>query len=1037
MPLKKDVIQVPLAGKLDESVNPKLMQPGSVQLATNCRYTKEGLVRKMYGNELVTTTVDSANDQINVHTMLPSADSLLVAGHLENYSTGRAQLDEGYQVLALNGQEDKFYKTGLWQPIEQSKQPLNYSDELIWSVETTVHSGYVYSAVVFLDPVTAAPREYGIRLCVVEQSTGHVIIDNTRLAVGKTQPRFVNVGTHVHLYVANTEPIGSVDASMSLYVFDTATPDVIPSPATIYVDTGASGILPLYDACYHDDPTYGDCSVFFTGGNNAGAGLYGRIIDESGTPQRAAYWDGTRAPDGHMAAKMCPDYATGNNYIVVVHGEGANVRCIVFDDTLGVHTANYVAIAGVTPEILAVCEDPADSYYSGSAFSAYRIFCQRFVGFASPGTGNFREIRSERRRFDTAAIVGSADYILQHWRIATRPFVHEGVARIWCSFDTGLADSQPRAGLFHWGKEDPTATQCTPELNCVWGVDTFERPLQPANITPPPTFPFPPAGNVTAVSDDFFWGSYEAVRVLSIGVFPLTSKSVKLNKLGWSGSRYVPARVGDLVVLPGGRMSLFDGQTHDYGFCHAPEITGVVDGGAGTLSTGTYSYTAIYAWTDAAGMLHRSAPANIVTFTPGAANRSGLIGIKPILAGDWHKMVGNSHVKIEIYRNTQTTPAVFNRVAVVDNQYLAGAQITHTDTSPDSVVVGQPLLYTNGGVLPAGSPPPTQIVHKHRNRLFAIDDEDKRRLVYTKELETGLAPEWSSVLVHLLPRNAYAVDTVGSDLVVFCEDSVYTLRGNGIDIFGRSGSYYEELRMPTAYVVEKNLVKNTNIGLVFYSGASIYLMAGQSIRELSSPIKERLANDVIYRIEEDPDEKTIRFLYNSGMHLYNYEFDRWSDCSFGNLLDMARTDDKQLWFWEKKLGSKGKLLKENKSKYLHGSTGSTYGIAITTPWLRLGNINGYQRVYECQILGDYYGAHGLQIITSTDYAAASKEVISKSYSTSFEPYLVSWVPAIGRCQAIRIQLSEIASGDSAGPAFTSLELIAGFKGPSVRNKDGI
>lgn len=1031
MPLKKDIVQIPLGGKVDESVNEKVLQPGSMVAASNCHYTRRGQVEKSKGNTYIATTIDSSGDRIGMHTFLASDVGLLVAGDVMD-SAAKSKLGEHGQLLSLNDQEDKWYKRGEWMPIRQSKQPLNYSDEFIWSVETTIHSGYVYLAAVILDPPTASPREYHIKISVIEQSTGHVLLENYKLTTGKTSPRFVNVGTKVHLYVAKTEPIGSVDSSIYLYVLDPTTPTTVPAPILCINDAPASGYIPLFDAAYYLDSTYGHCSALFSNGTSGTVALIRTARDESGTLRRTTT-DTGRAPDGHLTAQRCYDYNTSNYYMVVAHGEGANVRCQVFDDALAVHTASYAPFAGTTPEMLAVCEDPADSYHLGAANSAYRIYVQVSTAYTGPGTGsNFRRILTERRTFAAGALVGSSDQQLLHWRLATRPFTKDGLARVWCTFDTGLSDAQPRAALFHWSKADPTDASCVPETDCYWGLDTFERPQNPADITPPPTFPYPPVGNVTVVGSVYYWGSYEAVRVLSVGVAPITSKQIVLNKIDWNGSHYKAAKSGRLMILPGGRMNAYDGGCHDYGFAHAPEITGIVDGGAGSMAAGTYSFLAIYEWVDGVGQLHRSAPSNIVTFVS-AGTRQADIGIKPIMAGDYKKNITDMDVQIVIYRNTQTDLTLFHRLKSILNEVPAAGEVVTTDGQGDAGVSGQPLIYTHGGILAAGTPPPTQILHRHRDRIFAVDEEDPTRIVYTKPIESSLAPEWSGTLVHRMPEDIVALSTLQNDLVAFAENSVYVVRGGGIDIFGTNGYYLEELRIPSVGAQGHSAVLNTNIGLLWYGGDTINLMTLNSMTDLGHQIKDSVSGLLIRRIEESADEKLIRVLYSGGMLIYNYEFNRWSVLSYhASTNDMARDYAGDLYFWYTLTAP---LLKEaNVYTYGPGPTDITY--SMETPWVKLGNLTGYQRIFWIQILGEWASSHDLNVQVYIDYQTSVYETITASKASVERPYEILITPAVKRCQAIKLKISDSSpSGKSA--ILTGVEIVAGFLGPRLRNKNGV
>lgn len=484
-------------------------------------------------------------------------------------------------------------------------------------------------------------------------------------------------------------------------------------------------------------------------------------------------------------------------------------------------------------------------------------------------------------------------------------------------------------------------------------------------------------------------------------------------------------------------MRIFDGKCHDHGWAHAPEITGIIDGGPGNMGSGSaYYFTAIYEWTDGTGNLHRSAPADIVSYTPGSANRSVDIGVKPIFAGDWDRNFAGGHTKISFYRANPTTPNEFHLIDTVNNEVPTAGEIVTTNGFADSVVDVQSLIYTYGGVLGNGTPPPTQIIHRHRDRLFAVDDENPRRLVYTKPIENGVAPEWAPELVHIMPSPITALETLQNDLISFSKNSVYTIRGNGMDVFGSSGSYVEELRMPSVGAVSQANVLNTNIGLLWYDGTSVNLMNLQNLTDIGHQVQDSIDSKTIYRIEEDSSEKLIRILYNGGMLVYDYEHNRWSRLTFySNTFDMVRKANGELYFWDDN-DPTDTLYLENTGYVFRGA--STIGITLETPWVKLGNLTGYQRVFWVQLLGEWESPHSLQIVITIDYNGTTFETVTYDMSASTTPYEILFTPAIARCQAIKFRISDtLQSGSKKSVTLTGIEIVAGFISPRLRNKNGV
>jgi hypothetical protein len=149
----------------------------------------------------------------------------------------------------------------------------------------------------------------------------------------------------------------------------------------------------------------------------------------------------------------------------------------------------------------------------------------------------------------------------------------------------------------------------------------------------------------------------------------------------------------------------------------------------------------------------------------------------------------------------------------------------------------------------------------------------------------------------------------------------------------------------------------------------------------------------------------------------------------------------------------GKVFKENSSRW--NDAGGSYGMGLTTGWLAVDGIGGFQRVYRLQIRGDYKSQHKLAVKVGYDYADSYEssvvlnpdEMLSISRYGDSSPYGNETVFGginsayrfeVGmkrqKCEAIRFSLAELpdAQGGQDALNISDIVLLVGVKGSLSR-----
>lgn len=1008
--LQEQVVTVPLGGKLDESVDPKLLPSGSLATATNVLYDKHGLATKATGYSTVSYSFDRTNRQCNFHSVFSHNGEMLGGGLYQHSSTGYSLTDEYYQLCALADTNDKFYRKGYWVPITQSKTARVYTEDSITAPSVAIFEGYEYYAWAYDGRIFAT---------VIDKETGTKVIENYEVqgtaTFDWTNPQWVIVGDNLHIYYVGSGPgndiVQRVISQADPLAFGSASTAENPSVTQRY-----------YDVCVVDDTTYGYCAaVVFP---NASDDIEVTYFDEDGTQRRNL--DTGITVDDVLCCKQVENYADGGKYLAVAYGydDSGTKRTKYFMLQIGlggyrVAATDLMSHSSYDLEQITLCEDPADAYSEGVAASSIRVWVQEHTSSA------YRSVRSCRAKFLTTSpgIYESEDKKLYHYYLISKAFLQDGRSHAFCKYDTGWAgadETQPRAVLFCYGKYGLTATSCTPITEALWGIDTAK---DRTNNTLPPVV-------ATGTSNQWLWPlledtysiDYDATRTV-------VSRTLSASTITYRSESHYPAASLDAdLIIGGGKLHCYDRRMQDHGFAHAPEIyltTAATSGG--DLDDGEYQWIAVYEWTDANGQWHRSAPSLAVshTYSTGAATNKMTLDIKPLLAGDWGRNIESDQVKICIYR-TQAAGSVFNHVATVDNEHAYRVQ--YEDTASDESIQDNRYLYTTGGVVENGTPPPATIVHRHNDRIFLVNAENPREIYYSKPKEAGIAAEFSPVLSYVFPEDIVALESLGANLVAFSENKTYLLKGDGADVFGGGGFYPLETILQDSGCSQRESVTSTDVGITFQNEKGIHVL-GQPYQTISDPVKDLLGTNDVYRVITAQDEKRLRFLISNGKQLvFDYEHDRWSELSYFAAITETVRHNGSIYYYSNTAGS----LYLESSGYTYGA-GTEIGYTLETAWIRVGSLTGYQRVWWINLLGEWKSAHTLQVDIYTDFDDSTVVQSIDVVNASDVDLLARIKPQYQKCGTIKVKISDKDRSTPYSSAdLTALELVCGFKGPKAR-----
>ena len=241
----------------------------------------------------------------------------------------------------------------------------------------------------------------------------------------------------------------------------------------------------------------------------------------------------------------------------------------------------------------------------------------------------------------------------------------------------------------------------------------------------------------------------------------------------------------------------------EHGFLHNPETLYVHT--ENMVSTGTghpftsgqsYNYRAVYRYEDSKGNIHRSGLSPQLSFQLGANYQNIDIIIPMINLTNKYE----SSTFIELYRTTNGG-TLFYKVSDLNVSSTVDASsnnklynyIKLKDTTTNTDLQQQELLYTTGGVLentPVGA---ASIMESYKNRIFLGGlEEQPNRLLFSKVSSNFVPVEFNDSLTVEVPEpggKLVALKRMDDKLIIFKERAIYMLTGEGPNNLGEQNDF--------------------------------------------------------------------------------------------------------------------------------------------------------------------------------------------------------------------------------------------------------
>lgn len=404
--------------------------------------------------------------------------------------------------------------------------------------------------------------------------------------------------------------------------------------------------------------------------------------------------------------------------------------------------------------------------------------------------------------------------------------------------------------------------------------------------------------------------------------------------------------------------------------------------GAGALdNNGVYSYTCVYEFTDRAGNLYQSAPSIARSVTLGASDDT----VDIVVTTPFH--TENVTVKIVVYRTLNGGDLHRWEEQLGTASAHTGTVTTITDTSADSAIASNKLLYTDGGVAPNRPAPCGRWYEIHKERLWGIDPATGD-LMYTKSFRDGEAPSFADGFRIRTRERPVAIKSLGNALAVFYRDAIGLVYGEGPNDTGAGGAFSEPQRIQGSTVGCGNpdSIVATPQGVMFEDpdrwihvlplGGGVPLYIGADSEGNRQSQRAVIGAHVI------DDKQEVRFVASDGtIIVYHYALGFWTE----SLLAAGGSNpivSSALWNGKHTLLLEdGTLMQEDvdatdfRDSYNIAEGSPAYvPLQIDTAWYKLDGIQGLVRVWDAFLLGEYRDDCTLTITLTYDYETTGTDI---------------------------------------------------------------
>jgi hypothetical protein len=1072
MVLQRQEIRVPFGGGVDQKTDHKQVIPGKLLSLINGEFTTIKQISKRNGflapySHTTAGWYDNSSDTlVEAAAIYRRGSELLITARHDYRATGTVNRDSGWYVLSHDPVADEWKNIGTRQPLSLEVQTI-VEPTSAWKIpDVALADSERYVCYAWLDigdPADAAALRRG-RLTVIDTANGSTLIDRWSTdivpAIAATNVNGVHVvGIDDNFYAwfatATTNDI-------YLSIIDTADLTYPGTPAVKITDFNATSFL--WDVCTHTLTGTGECSVV-------------AYEDTTGpaTDIRVKWFDDTGALVLTRVIDMTPLGAITvfNSY----DDQAAEERVVVawqadIDDKIYGQTYSAAGVAVGAPYVIinfayvngirniTGCRDTASDF--DVANSSFNRFYVEYPNDATNTRPDLCIVEQAICEFDGT----NPDYqlVMPHCCLGSKAWEYEDKARVWVVHDSyGLLDAVPDPDLINGEIQNTYFLRSEQgdfqELEAPEGTRTDARCLggnaggqsdypSLSRIVEPETNKFLFAGlrkDVITAPITTPWGarggtSNDSVVGITTDFTETTQPSVELGPTAQTGGGYI----GEA-----------DGRFQENNFHLYPEslvATVTAIGGAAV----NWQYCVVYEWTDREGQIHQSQPSLPLDVSCNDGDHVD-IEVNTLTQGDPLKL---TEVRCVLYRTLDGPGDVFYRlpeeVHLLNSPFIAAGIVTLEDSIgaaaayTDAVIEQRASLYTTGSTIGNICPPASSIMNIYQDRVMLVPDEDRTNIWFSKLKRNGIAVSFSDFFTKRIADGGDITAMVAMDSrqIVFKASEIRAFSGPGPNDLGQGTFGEDHLITTDVGCVDRGSVVWTDKGVMFKSAKGIYLLGRNlQVNYIGAPVEDFNQYRVIKSTLVE-NKNQVRFLLESSdMLVYDYLVNQWSVFEYpqsGEAHVPWDTVDSAIWQDNHVMIQDDATVLQESTDYLD-ILDTFIPLDLTSSWIKLNGLQGYQRTLWISLLGEVYGTCTINYEVYYDYVETNPQTGSVTIDAAFAadpPAQFKIKPRFGsgRNQAFKVRLYDAAlavpAGTQRGYAISDFMIEIG-KLPGVKRQGGL
>ncbi len=395
------------------------------------------------------------------------------------------------------------------------------------------------------------------------------------------------------------------------------------------------------------------------------------------------------------------------------------------------------------------------------------------------------------------------------------------------------------------------------------------------------------------------------------------------------------------------------------------------------------------------------------------------------------KLSTKNKISIVLYRTEVNLPVFYRQSSVTSPTYndTSVDYVTFTDNTADAVLVGNEQLYTTGGEVENIEVPATTVMTTFKSRAVAVPADSQLSWWYSKQVIPGAPVEFNDSFVGNVDSRIQRISGVGvmdEKIIFFGPTSKYYVVGDGPAPSGANNDFSQAQHITgSTGCSNQNSILEIPVGLIYQDPTKGIYLLDRSLSEVY--IGQEVAQynlDPITSAQTIPGTTSVRFTLTSGTVLvYDWFYNQWGNDPYVAEA-ISSTLSGTLFTY---VQANGLVLQESSGTF--SDNGAFYSLAPTTGWMSFGGIEGFQRVYELLLLGNYKSPHTLNVTIYTDYNDTTPtQTVTIPVTSDPVQYQYRIRLTQQKCTAIKISISDSSqTGTGESYSLSSMAFRVGVK----------